>query len=303
MKSKIILVVGCVFLLTLVVIGIVIQNQPVTANEIGFYLLDGYAFEQGDPYSEESAIRLAEKISSLQASCFPENPVYVAIIPEKEYYADHRAPEKLDFDALTAKVKENLSDAEFIELADVLALESYYYTDHHWKQDALFPVVERLGAHMQFVVFPEKFDPETFDAFQGTCASYIDLEGKTETMTWLFDDAIENAEVSYYDHPETKAVYNTAHLSENPYDLFLEGATPLLTIDNPQCATGRTLILFRDSFGSSLAPLLINQYSRIVMVDIRYMISDLLPQMVDFTDAEVLFLYSASVANESRVLR
>ena len=37
----------------------------------------------------------------------------------------------------------------------------------------------------------------------------------------------------------------------------------LLTVDNPNARTDRELVIFRDSFGSSLAPLLLEGYSRV----------------------------------------
>ena len=87
------------------------------------------------------------------------------------------------------------------------------------------------------------------------------------------------------------------------YDLFLSGATPLTVIENPNAAAKRELVIFRDSYASSLAPLLIENYSKITMVDLRYMHSSLLPEYVDFTDADVLFLYSDRLANDSLLLK
>ena len=56
-------------------------------------------------------------------------------------------------------------------------------------------------------------------------------------------------------------------------------------------------------FASALAPLLLEQYRTITLVDIRYLASSLLPQYVTFTDQDVLFLYSAGVVNRSAMLR
>ena len=61
-------------------------------------------------------------------------------------------------------------------------------------------------------------------------------------------------------------------------------------------------MIFRDSFGSSLAPLLIEGYEKITLVDIRYMHSNLLPNYIEFTDQDVLFLYSTMVLNSSSML-
>ena len=87
--------------------------------------------------------------------------------------------------------------------------------------------------------------------------------------------------------------------SENPYDMFLGGAVPVITITNPKVDNGRNLILFRDSFGSSIAPLFAAGYEKVTLVDIRYIQSGMIGDYVDFTDTDVLFLYSTLLLNNS----
>ena len=90
------------------------------------------------------------------------------------------------------------------------------------------------------------------------------------------------------------------------YDVFLSGATPLLTITNKEATTDRELILFRDSFGSSIAPLIIENYQKITMIDLRYIGSKYLASIndIDFTDnSDVLFLYSVPIINNSFTLK
>ena len=83
------------------------------------------------------------------------------------------------------------------------------------------------------------------------------------------------------------------------YDIFVSGATPLITIENPNAKNEKELLLFRDSFGSSLAPLLVENYRKITLIDIRYMSSKLLGEFIDFKDQHVLFLYSTVVLNQN----
>ena len=88
--------------------------------------------------------------------------------------------------------------------------------------------------------------------------------------------------------------------------MFLSGAAAVLTVTNPnasEAAKGRELILFRDSFGSSIAPLLIDCYETITLVDIRYIASEFLSQYVDFHGQDVLFLYSTTIINNSAMLK
>ena len=78
----------------------------------------------------------------------------------------------------------------------------------------------------------------------------------------------------------------------------------MLSVENPEGQTGRELILFRDSFGSSLAPLLLGAYDRITLIDLRYIASPYLEQFVQFREGQdVLFLYSTSLLNSGMLLK
>ena len=86
--------------------------------------------------------------------------------------------------------------------------------------------------------------------------------------------------------------------------MFLGGARSLITLTNPNSEHERRLIVFRDSFGSSIAPLLAAGYSKITLVDIRYISPLALSRLVDFSGvSDVLFLYSASVINNSETIK
>ena len=90
---------------------------------------------------------------------------------------------------------------------------------------------------------------------------------------------------------------------KDPYEMFLSGSLSLITIENPNATTDKELVIFRDSFGSSIAPLLVEGYAKITLVDIRYITSDLVGRFIDFENQDVLFLYSTLVLNNSVTLK
>jgi len=49
--------------------------------------------------------------------------------------------------------------------------------------------------------------------------------------------------------------------------------------------------------------LLAQSYAKVTAVDIRYMMPAMVGNFVDFTDADVLFLYSSTVLNNSITLK
>ena len=85
----------------------------------------------------------------------------------------------------------------------------------------------------------------------------------------------------------------------DPYEMFTGGSDALVTIKNKDAKTNKHLIMFRDSFGSSIAPLFVEGYEKITLIDTRYINPDMLGQFVDFKNADVLFLYSTLVLNNS----
>ena len=91
--------------------------------------------------------------------------------------------------------------------------------------------------------------------------------------------------------------------TRSPYDLFLGGSLSLITIENEEALTDKELIVFRDSYASSLMPLLISGYKKITIVDIRYLPSERVGNFVEFSDQDVLFIYSTSVLNHSSPLK
>ena len=87
------------------------------------------------------------------------------------------------------------------------------------------------------------------------------------------------------------------------YEGFLSGTQGILRIENPNPTTDRELIMVRDSFGSAIAPLLVQGYRSVTLVDIRSVQIDFLDKFIDFHGQDVLFLYSTLVLNNSSTLK
>jgi hypothetical protein len=62
-------------------------------------------------------------------------------------------------------------------------------------------------------------------------------------------------------------------------------------------------VIFRDSFGSSIAPLFAEGYKKITLLDIRYLNQNLIENFVTFENQDVLFLYSTGVINNETAFR
>ena len=142
--------------------------------------------------------------------------------------------------------------------------------------------------------------------FYGVYKGQSALPLEPDTLRYLTNDVLEGCIVTSYDTGAAKPaqLYDLeAARGRDPYEMFLCGANALLTIENPSAETDRQLYVFRDSFGSSIIPLLCEGYSKITVIDIRYVRSDMLGALVDFTGGDVLFLYSTAILNSSTALR
>ena len=236
--------------------------------------------------------------------------VYYALVPDKNYFlpasGNHLV---MDYDRLRDVVCAGMDDMTYIDLYGALSLADYYNTDGHWRQERLWNVVAALGQGMghEFAFDPAAYEAQSFDSFYGAYYGQSARLLTPDTLTWLENDITRNAKVSLVDdkgYLQPSQMYNTADLTGiDAYDIYLHGMQPLIVLENPSAETGRELILFRDSYGSSLAPVLLEHYAKITVVDLRYILPDVLPAYIQFGDQEVLFLYSTIVANQSDMVR
>ena len=128
-----------------------------------------------------------------------------------------------------------------------------------------------------------------------------------DTIYYLTNTLLEQATAYCYDTDTTAGLYDWDKLDgRNPYDFFLSGPVALMRLENPFSDTDRQLVVFRDSYASPLLPLLLPYYKEILVVDIRYTMSDHLGEFVYFSawdGADALYLYSTTLLNRSISLR
>lgn len=269
----------------------------------GYMHIDGQYIEAEEHFNAGSAQKFAEKFAELKAEHFAENKTYFATVPEKGFYAKDKTTHFLNHTSVMAFLSDALYDWTPIEIADALSLGDYYTTDRHWKQENLFGVMEKFSTAMGFSVSPDAYTATVVENYTGDYVKDI-ASLQPETLTYLVSDVTSAATVEDFQNKNVTTVYNEAKLnSKIPYDVFLSGATPLTVITNPNAKETRELVIFRDSFGSSIAPLFIEGYSKITLVDLRYMSSTLLKQFVKFENAEVLVLMSDTIVNNSTILK
>ena len=242
--------------------------------------------------------------------------VYMAVIPDKNYYlAEPSGHMSLDYSKLFADVQANASWATHISLLDKLELSDFYRTDTHWRQEKLLDVAQKV-ANAMGVQGPREEDftvQKLEDTFYGVYYGQIALPVAGEDMFLLRSDVLDNCLVSYDGAEAVKGVYDwdrsKVELEARPnggynvygdmYEVFLSKESGKIVIENPSATTDRELVVFRDSFGRSFIPLLIQDYAKVTILDTRWIAggSYMLNNHITFENQDVLFLYSALVLN------
>lgn len=270
------------------------------------YIVDGCISKIEYPLSQASIKKAAQKFESIYEMYFKDtgSKVWCSIVPDKNYFmAEKDGYPAFDYDELEKLFLENIQNMEYIDIFDTLELGDYYLTDTHWRQECLGETVEKLASHMGFET-GSGYETKEVYPFYGVYAGQSALNVEPDTLRYLTNSVLENCTVYSYDSGETRPVYDLEkETSLDKYDIFLSGAVPLIRIDNPNAKTDKELILFRDSFGSSIAPLMAGGYSSITIVDIRYTSSAGLGEYIEFNGQDVLFLYSTMVLNSSAMLK
>ena len=271
----------------------------------GIYLVGGSAAQLEYPLSRSSVDRAAEKFQRIYDQYLSgSGKIVFSVVPDKGYYlAAPNGYPAMDYDALFDAFRA-IPWAQYVDITPSLTAASYYATDLHWRQECLTDtaalLAQALGADIQDSYTPEAVERPFYGVYYGQAA----LPLTPDTIWLLKSDTLRSCTVHNFETGETAHVYDETKLtSRDLYDIFLCGPASVLTVENPAAGTDRELIIFRDSFASSLAPLLLPGYAKITLIDLRYVSSEQLGDYVDFGDQDVLFLYSTLVLNQSSMLK
>jgi len=256
-------------------------------------------------HMDETSFRETTRRITLAASIFDgfDMNIHYSIIPDKSIYAERFLP-GFYLDKAEGMLFDAFSDYNYIRLADDLSAESYYKTDIHWDQTKITNVAEKLisgmGANGNSTTHPINTAGEFFGVYSGQYVlpfppdimTYFDIPAIN--ASYLNERTLEFEEYPIYDHMRLGSV--------DPYEFFLRGPQPVIIIENEN-APDRELYMFRDSFGSSLAPLMSDAYSKVIVIDLRYIQLSIIDQFIDFRPgSDVLFIFGSQIFNSPGVL-
>jgi len=259
---------------------------------------DNAIYKMEYPLSENNVKKSAQKINEVYEKYLKGMNVSYSIIPDKNHYLENNDHLKLDYEKLQQIVEGEVPELKYIDIREGLDLEDYYRTDLHWKQENLQDVVGIIQKNMGLEETRSTYETQNKGEFYGAYYGQLATNVTPDTLHVLTNETMENCTTYNFETQKNASVYTETN-SADRYDIFLSGATPLISVENPKAQTEKELLLFRDSFGSSIAPLLVENYSKITLVDLRYISSQLLGEFIEFNNQDVLFLYSTVVLNQN----
>ena len=272
----------------------------------GIYIQDGSASKIDAEINQNSVNHFIGRMDAIYSTYLKDTDckVYFTAIPDKNYFlAEKGGYPAMDYEELYSILGERLSYMTHIDIRNLLDISNYYTTDTHWKQENLVGVANEIRSQMgkkPVTDYEEKILGDFYGVYYGQSA----LPLEPDTIGYLTNKTIESCLVKNYEKNEESGVY-TLDKYENldPYDIFLSGPVSVIEINNYASSQDKELVIFRDSFGSSLAPLLIEGYSKITLVDIRYIPTDMISQFLEFDNQDVLVAYSTMMINSSLTLK
>lgn len=266
------------------------------------YIIDDNIYEINHTLDKNKCIKFYEKLNYITQNYFNFANVYYTIIPDKSYFLDQTKYLKMDYNQMYKILKDNIN-GKYIDITNMLTANDYYRTDIHWKQENLLDVANKILKNMGNSLINVEYNIKEYNNFYGASYSKGNKNIEPDTLSYLYNDDI-NKLYAYHLEFGNKDIYDEEKLhGVDSYDVFLSGPSSYIEIENPNAKQDKTLILFRDSFGSSITPLFIPYYSKTIIIDLRYIDFSYISEELKQEDCDVLYLYSTLIINNSDILK
>ena len=275
----------------------------------GVYLCaDNYLMEPPAAPDEGALKRNLDAINAFAARhedlqlCMSVVPNAACVMAEKLPANAPVRDQRQDIQNIAARVQ----GVSFLDVTDALTQHAdeaiYYRTDHHWTSLGAYYAFSDMAAGLGIEQPWEEYDvfPVT-DSFEGTLASKSGCHAVTDVIELY----VPKGNLQYYvtaDGERTATMYDREKLEEkDQYAVFLGGNDARVDITTT-AETGRTLLIFKDSYANCFLQFLLPYYDRIILLDARYYYGDADSVITREGVTDVLFLYNANTFLTDRVL-
>ena len=286
----------------------------------GVFIEDGMMMQVWDGYDEAVLEKNIKAINRFVAG-HPDIPTYFMLVPNaQEIYSDKLPPfaevgDQREFINMFYGLLEGFAGTVDAYTALEQNKDSYIYyrTDHHWTS---------YGAYLGYSAAGEQlgYSPIDVSNFTVEHASY-DFRGTLFSKT--LDNGITTDIIDYYflteNEPDVKVSvysdydvtsgrvfyneYDSMYFREfldvkDKYSSFLGQNSPIVTVETENSKSDKSILIIKDSYAHSLVPFLTKEYSKVTMIDLRYINADF-QMFVSLEDYDqILFLYNVITLSE-----
>lgn len=283
----------------------------------GLYVHDGAAYSKYY-FTEEVAKKYASVINTCAAKLEGKAEVFSLLVPDSSSV-------ELSDEELRAMGGSSESDAiryydslmsDQVKKVDVFPTLKehsgeylYFRSDHHWTE---------LGAYYAYVKFceeagiqPVSLDDKQLMQFDGFLGSfYQKLNDPTMGANPDTVDAhvpLGTNEMRYLDRDgawnDAKVVTDVSAWNRgSKYQTFIAGDQPLVEIENPQIEDDSSVLLVKESFGNAFAPLLVDNFKRVYVIDYRYYQGNIVEFVEQNGIKDVIFMNNITHASTNGVV-
>ena len=185
----------------------------------------------------------------------------------------------------------------------------YFRLDHHWNADGAYIAYAKFCSELSIEPYAkDDFDAEIItEDFCGTYYSKSTYYGFAPDTIERFTPKFEyDYTVEYIKENEiTDTLYNEEHLNtKDKYAYFLDGNHSQIKIVNSAVDDGSKILIAKDSYANIFIPFLVNHYSEVYVIDMRFFTQPLSEYAVENGIDTVLFLYNVdTVRDDIGILR
>ena len=273
------------------------------ASNNNVYLCDGQRLLE--PFTMPDTSQLDSRVRAVNG--LVENvsvPVTLALIPGASQLYAELFPQGVDNDSqkefidyLYGNTTANTADL-YAVLEEHKDEPVFYRTDHHWTSLGAYwgytALVEALGMSPRAL---EDYNRQTVSQeFQGTTYSASGFFWIEPDSMEIFVDVPEGLRVERYEstQPIEGVLYDESKLSiKDKYSFFLGGNAPRVILNTGR-EDGQNLLIIRDSYTDCLAPFLLEHFSQIHLLDLRYYRASVAEYVRENEIDQVLVLYGVN---------
>ena len=268
----------------------------------GVYLCkDDYLMQVPGEPNEEQLQRNLEAMERF-AETYPGINTVATVVPNAVTVQADKLPDNApvrDQRADLQHIQDNLEQVRFVDVTEALLAHSdeqlFYRTDHHWTSLAAAYAFEELAPALA-ISAPTLSSYDRYlvsTTFEGTLSSKSGSHKATDTVEIFVPDTQIEYYVTYPDGGgEICSMYKREALEgKDHYTVFFGGNYSRVDITTT-ADTGRSLLIFKDSYANCMIQLLYPYYDHITMVDPRYYYDNVANIITSENVTDVLFLYN-----------